>query len=111
MSGEPVIDTAGCPRALTVPEQLARGSLARHPLQDAKWPVDDWLRQALEYEGATEVEAIDCFREDVIKRWLARSWQLQAERQPFLESRGFGACVLRSRVHYPLLFSFLVEMN
>ena len=59
----PVIDTTGCPRGLSIQEQLAWGSLVKHPMQNAVWPADDVLQQAVAFECDNEIEKIDEMRE------------------------------------------------
>ena len=105
----PVIDTAGCPRGLSIKEQLAWGSLARHPLESNQWKVDEKLTEAVRFECDNSVEEIDAFREKVVSRWVARAISLEGERESLLRERGFSSCRLRARIHFPLVASLLHE--
>ena len=100
-------DASGCPKQLSVKEQVAWSSVLPHAREKSEWPVDKDLISAVQYEIANEPEDIDNMRNELAKRWVQLAASLESERRSLLTEAGFGDCKLRARIHYPLFRALL----
>ena len=109
-SSSPVPDTRGCPRDLSVDEQVTWARVLSHPDLYRKWPVDDDLRNAVEYECNNSVNEIDSEREKLVQSWVKVAASLQPKTKTLLVESGFEKCRLRGQIHHAFL-AFLIETS
>ena len=107
----PVPDTVGCPKNLSVMQQVAWAELARHPRQAFELPVSDHLREAINFECSHSASEIDAFRANLVKKWVSKALELEGGRHDFLVQHGYGSCVLRARLHYPFILWLLGSLD
>ena len=99
----PVDDTRGCPRGLTVQEQIAWSVALKHPLEDFAWPIDSSLAEAVSFECETAVHDIDGQREALVKRWVIEATDRQVASECMLQQAGLADCPLRRRIHHSFI--------
>ena len=74
----------GCPRGLSVQEQIAWAYLAKHPGENFDWQIESDLQEALDFESTHTAHQIDEFRGRVAKEWINKAASLEGDRAPLL---------------------------
>ena len=65
-----VVDTTGCPKGLSVEEQMAWAVTSKHPMLSESWPTPQHLREAVAFEANADFEELDKEREALMRKWL-----------------------------------------
>ena len=98
-----VVDTMGCPKNLSIDEQVAWASMAAHPHQAANWQVPQAAKDALLFEAKSDLQELDKSREQLMRKWLHTANQFRSEHLALLKDAGFEKCSLRQKLNIPFV--------